>query len=87
MLLTIIVISQNRLSFSNHVNAQYHDPSVTKDDESVIYSLSRWREREGVRVDRIMIFPLTLILSPGGEEKFIIYSTLSKKPLHPRQHL
>jgi hypothetical protein len=33
--------------------------------------LSRWRERAGVRVD--MIFPLTFILSPGGEEIVSVY--------------
>jgi hypothetical protein len=34
-----------------------------------MYPLSRWRERAGVRVD--MGFPLTLILSPRGEEIII----------------
>jgi hypothetical protein len=31
-------------------------------------TLSRWRERAGVRVVIIMPFPLTFILSPRGEE-------------------
>jgi hypothetical protein len=33
----------------------------------VSFTLPRWRERAGVRVD-IKDFPLTLILSPRGEE-------------------
>lgn len=31
-----------------------------------ITPLSRWRERAGVRVNKIMDFPLTFILSPKG---------------------
>jgi len=41
--------------------------------------LSRWRERAGVRVGMgCMVFPLTLILSPRGEEilAVIFYVTL-----------
>jgi hypothetical protein len=37
-------------------------------DENIITSLSRWRERARVRVDIIMAFPLTFVLSPRGEE-------------------
>jgi hypothetical protein len=45
--------------------------------------LSRWRERAGVRVDTEQRFPLTFILSPGGERKLyevIAYIFRETKP-------
>jgi len=41
-------------------------------------SLSRWRERVRVRVERSG-FPLTSILSPGGERRYLLGYFLSRK--------
>jgi hypothetical protein len=40
-------------------------------------SLSRWRERVRVRVERSG-FPLTSILSPGGERRYLLGYFLTK---------
>jgi hypothetical protein len=41
-------------------------------------SLSRWRERVRVRVER-SVFPLTSILSPGGERRYLLGYSLIKR--------
>jgi len=47
--------------------AEHHRYDWKSDDGNPRFSLSRWRERVGVRVVSKYI-PLTLILSPRGEE-------------------
>jgi len=51
-------------------------------DENIITSLSRRRERARVRVDIIMAFPLTFILSPRGEEIKRFYFLNKRKVIY-----